>query len=146
MIPKTDLDDLLRTMRPVLADGEFVFCSVPVKARPHLDVSPVCEFREAEGITLILARPDAEGLNLPHAFVCRMITLTVYSGLEAVGFLAAVIGRLAERGISVNSVAGFYHDHLFVPADRAEEAMRILVKLQQNGLKDSKLRKTQSGP
>jgi hypothetical protein len=29
--------------------------------------------------------------------------------------------------ISVNPVSGFYHDHLFVPVDRAEEAMRLLV-------------------
>jgi uncharacterized protein len=146
MIPKTDLNDLLRTMRPVLAEGEFVFCSVPATARPHLDVSPVCEFRESEGVTLILARPEAERLNLPHTFICRMITLTVYSGLEAVGFLAAVTRRLAEQGISVNPVAGFYHDHLFVPVGRAEEAMRVLIELAQNGLKDSTTRSKSSEP
>jgi uncharacterized protein len=145
MMPSTDLNVLLRTMRPVLAEYEFVFCSVPAMARTHLSVSPVCEFREAEGVTLILTRLEAERLNLSFAFICRMITLTVYSGLEAVGFLAAVIGRLAERGISVNSVAGFYHDHLFVPADRAEEAMRVLIELEQYGLEDSKTRRKNSG-
>jgi hypothetical protein len=57
-----------------------------------------------------------------------MITLNVFSALDAVGFLAAVTARLANAGISVNPVSGFHHDHLFVPADRAEEAMRLLVK------------------
>jgi uncharacterized protein len=141
MTCKTDLNDLLRTMRPVLADGEFIFCSIPAKARPHLNVSPVCEFKEAEGVTLILPRSEAERLNLPHAFVCRMITLTVYSSLESVGFLAVVAGRLADCGISVNAVAGFYHDHLFIPVERAEEAMSILIALEKNGLEDSKTRR-----
>jgi len=43
-----------------------------------------------------------------------------------VGFLAAVTSRLTEAGISVNAISAFYHDHLFVPADRADEAMAIL--------------------
>jgi hypothetical protein len=33
---------------------------------------------------------------------------------------------LARAGIGVNPVAGFYHDHLFVPAARAGEAMAVL--------------------
>jgi hypothetical protein len=58
-----------------------------------------------------------------------MITLEVNSSLEAVGFLAAITGRLAEAGIPVNPVSGFHHDHLFMPEGRAEEAMAILGKM-----------------
>jgi hypothetical protein len=43
-----------------------------------------------------------------------------------VGFLAAITARLAEAGISVNAVSAFHHDHLFVPADRGDEAMAAL--------------------
>jgi hypothetical protein len=35
-----------------------------------------------------------------------MITLTVHSSLNAVGFLAAVTARLAAAGIPVNAVFG----------------------------------------
>ena len=55
-----------------------------------------------------------------------MITLTVHSSLEAVGFLAAITARLAAAGISVNAVSGFYHDHLFVPEHKADEALHHL--------------------
>jgi hypothetical protein len=55
-----------------------------------------------------------------------MITLEIHSSLDAVGFLAAITARLAEAGMGVNPVSAFYHDHLFVPADRAAEALRIL--------------------
>ena len=33
---------------------------------------------------------------------------------------------MAALGIAVNPVSGFYHDHLFVPEDRAEEALAVL--------------------
>jgi hypothetical protein len=55
-----------------------------------------------------------------------MITLTIHSDLQAVGFLAPIMTRLAEAGISVNPVSAFYHDHLFVPWDKRNEAMEIL--------------------
>jgi hypothetical protein len=55
-----------------------------------------------------------------------MITLEIHSSLEAVGFLAAITARLAEAGMGVNPVSAFHHDHLFVPAERAAEALRIL--------------------
>jgi hypothetical protein len=58
-----------------------------------------------------------------------MITLEIHSSLEAVGFLAAITRRLAEAGMGVNPVSAFFHDHLFVPADRAREAVTILKQL-----------------
>ena len=54
------------------------------------------------------------------------ITLDVHSALDAVGLTAAVAGALAERGIACNVVAGFHHDHLFVPVDRAGDAIDAL--------------------
>jgi len=47
-----------------------------------------------------------------------MITLMVHSALDSVGLTAAVTRQLADEGISCNVVAGYFHDHLFVPADR----------------------------
>ena len=51
------------------------------------------------------------------------------SSLEAVGLTAAVAGALAAEGISANVVAAFHHDHVFVPAGRAAEAMACLARL-----------------
>ena len=33
---------------------------------------------------------------------------------------------LARHEISVNAVSAYYHDHLFVPTDRAAEALALL--------------------
>jgi uncharacterized protein len=86
-------------------------------------------FGEAEGLTLIVTRDKAEAIGLAAVFPCRLITLTIHSSLEAIGFLAAVTARLAEVGIPVNPVSAFHHDHLFVPEARAEETLQILKEM-----------------
>lgn len=57
------------------------------------------------------------------------ITLRIHSALDAVGLTAAVAQALAEYGLSCNVVAGFHHDHLFVPHERAAEAVALLEQL-----------------
>jgi hypothetical protein len=121
-----DLAALLRDMKPEMHNGIFVFCTIAEDAKLPATLKPVLTFREAEGTTLVIPREEAERVGLPHQFPSRLITLTVHSSLEAIGFLAAITARLAGAGISVNAVSAFYHDHLFVPEDKAEQALRLL--------------------
>jgi hypothetical protein len=51
---------------------------------------PILTFRERAGTTLVVRREEAERLGLAYQFASRLITLTVHSSLEAVGFLAAI--------------------------------------------------------
>jgi hypothetical protein len=44
-------------------------------------------FQEEEGTTLVLDQAKAQSASLNGVFPCRMITLTIHSSLEAVGFL-----------------------------------------------------------
>jgi hypothetical protein len=117
---------LLRDIKPEMQEGIFVFCTIGPGTEIPAAVRPRLTFHEQEGTTLVMRREEAEGLGLRYQFVSRLITLTVHSSLDAVGFLAAITARLAEAGISVNAVSAFHHDHLFVPHDRAEEALRLL--------------------
>ena len=50
----------------------------------------------------------------------------MHTALDAVGLTAAVATALAEHGIPANVIAGFYHDHLLVPEDRADDAVAVL--------------------
>lgn len=126
MTGETNLQMLLQNMQPVLQDGEFVFCTMEPATASSLHVSAIGQFLEVEGLTLILAKGEAEANGLDFSYVCRMITLNVHSSLEAVGFLSAVTAKLAQRGISVNAVSAYFHDHLFVPTGSADEAMTVL--------------------
>jgi hypothetical protein len=121
-----NLKTLLQNMKPEMHEGVFVFCSMSEDKEIPAALRPLHIFREREGTTLVVRREEAETAGLSYQFASRLITLTVHSSLEAVGFLAAITSRLAEVGISVNAVSAFYHDHLFVPEQRADEALRHL--------------------
>ena len=130
-----NLPTLLQNMKPDLHEGVFVFCTLPEGEEILATIRPVHIFREREGTTVVVRRQEAESAGMPYQFASRLITLEVHSALEAVGFLAAITTRLAAAGISVNPVSAFYHDHLFVPEDRAVEALHHLQNMstsQQN--------------
>ena len=78
---------------------------------------------------MVVARQDADRAGLAYDSVFRCITLNVHSSLEAVGLTAAVSGKLAETGISANVIAAYYHDHIFVPAEKADAALSALNEL-----------------
>ena len=132
MSGETDLDRLLRSLTAKLDGGLYVFATLKDGAVPD-GLSPRMMFREEEGTTLILLKEEAEARGIPYEFPCRMITLDVHSSLAAVGFIARIASELAKAGMGVNPVAGFYHDHLFVPAGREEEALSILARIAANG-------------
>lgn len=124
--PVSDLAGMLAGMEPVLDAQRWEFAVVVEGAEPAPDFARAFALvREDEGITAIL--PDEAG-----AFA--RITLMVHSALDGVGLTAAVSGALAARGIACNVVAGFHHDHLFVPAPRAEEALEALREIGRRGV------------
>ena len=129
MSGETDLSVLLGAMSPRLHEGAYVFTTVtgPLPATAE----PVVTVREPEGTTLVLGRSEADRLRLPYDYPAAWITLQVHSALAAVGLTAAVSAALADAGISCNVVAGYFHDHLFVPYDRAAEAVDRLTALAE---------------
>jgi hypothetical protein len=112
MSGETDLEVLLRSMRPVLDASQYVYALVD---QPPAELLPFAVVREEEGTTIVLPRTEADRHGLGYAVVSRRITLGVHSSLEAIGLTAAVSTALAGRGISCNLIAGVHHDHLFVP-------------------------------
>lgn len=129
MAAVSDLALLLRSMEPVLHDGVYAYAALP--ADHDLTGLPlIAMMREPEGVTVVVAEADAERAQLPVVFRAAWISLTVHSDLQAVGLTAAFATALGDAGISCNVVAGVYHDHLFVPVERAADALRALLHLQ----------------
>jgi hypothetical protein len=119
---------LQKSMAPQLLPETYVYCTFPDFQLPD-GLLPICTFREAEGLTAILERTQAERAQAPFIFEARLITLTVHSSLDAIGFLARILTCLAHAGIPCNAIAAYHHDHLFVPVDRAQEALALLQSL-----------------
>jgi uncharacterized protein len=130
MLGKTNLEQLLKTMQPVLNEGEYVFCVIGDLSQINLSAL-VMFFKESEGNTVILKKEIADHLQLQYSFIASWITLTVHSSLEAVGLTAAFSKALSENSISCNVVAAFYHDHIFVDIKDADKAMNILQALSK---------------
>lgn len=131
MSGETNLNALIKSLSTVLHDGVFVFVTIPPD-RPLPDIAPRMMFQEAEGTTLILLRSEAEAHSLPFEFPCRMITLNIHSSLEAVGFMARIATELSKHDMGVNPVSGFFHDHLFVPDGREQDAVKALENLARS--------------
>ncbi|MBZ9594244.1 ACT domain-containing protein [Streptomyces yangpuensis] len=128
MSGESDLRKLLSGMRPELNEGVYVFCTVPGTAVPA-GTAPVATVLEPEGLTLVLRQEEADAAGLAYDYPAGWITLRVHSALDAVGLTAAFATELGAHGLSCNVIAGHHHDHLFVAADRAAEAVALLEDL-----------------
>lgn len=120
IVGETDLSRLLAGLAPALAPQ-------PRTIRTQAHDAPVpgdalLLFREDEGTTVIVPATDERDGTPPWA----QITLRIHSSLDAVGMMAAISAALADAGIPCNVVSAYYHDHLFVPWARRDDAMRAL--------------------
>ena len=123
--------DMISNMTPELQPGCYVFATFPDGESPdELVQLAISVFKEKEGVSLILSVEVAEGAGICVVDEMRCITLNVYSSLHGVGLTAAVSTALGEHGIPCNMVAAYHHDHVFVPAEMSEQAMQVLVSLQ----------------
>lgn len=130
MTGEKDLKKLVASLSPVLMDGEYVFCSFrDAQYGDYLDLEPIVTIKETEGLTLVVPKNKADDRCLSYELAFKGITLSVHSSLDAVGLTAAFSSKLGERGISANVIAGYYHDHIFVPKELAGQAIEALNEL-----------------
>lgn len=122
---ETDLDKMLATMRVERRPGVFAFVAVEA---PAADLVAAAHAIVTEGklTTLVLPLAAAELAGLPTDPEMAWLSLTVQSSLEAVGLTAAFSKTLGDVGIPCNVLAGFQHDHILVPVDRAQDAVDAL--------------------
>lgn len=130
MSGEADLNTLIGSMHPVLGEAEYVFASLSKDTVVSLtELEPIGTFYEQEGLTVIILKAKADAFDIKYQSVFKCITLNVHSSLEAVGLTAAVSSALANVGISANVVAAYYHDHIFVPVVKANQALYCLLTL-----------------
>lgn len=113
-------------LSPKMAAEEYGFATLAPGRQPPAGLTPLATFAEDEGLTLVApaASLAAAGIECQPGFA--RISLGLFSALEGVGLTAAVSAALADAGISCNMIAAYHHDHLFVPWDRRDEALKIV--------------------
>ena len=105
--------------------GVFTFVSVDVPT-PGLLAAAHGMVKEGTETTLVLPVESAQRAGLPVVVEMAWLSLTVKSSLEAVGLTAAFAKILGDADISCNVLAGYHHDHILVPLDRANDALDAL--------------------
>lgn len=134
----SNLPELIRKMKPVLAEGKYYFATVEESQLPGLSgyleqIDAI--MREKEGLTVIFKEAilqEAKGLTDEKIIgPFAKITLSANSDLLAVGFLAKITAALAKEGVSANALSAYHHDHLFVPYENRAKALVALKKLAQ---------------
>lgn len=116
---------MLATLRVVRREGTFTMgesddAPAAVVARAHARID------EEESTTYVVEVADAVAVGWEVPVEMAWLTLAVHSSLEAVGLTAHVSGVLAQEDIPCNVLAGYHHDHLLVPLDRADRAIELL--------------------
>ena len=126
---ETDLAKMLANLEPVLSTQRYVF-HLGEQVLDGLDPrAPWATICEEEGTTYILSTDQADRIGLAYRDQWARITLRIHSSLHAIGLTATVSSVLATNGISANMVAGYFHDHLFVPVEHAMRALGLLKEL-----------------
>ena len=113
---------MIAGMAPQRRPGTFVFCTGAAQVHP----AAVATMREAEGLSQVLPLAEALAAGFGTGLPMAQITLTVHSALDGVGLTAAVSAALADAGVPCNMIAGYHHDHLFVPEAFADAALAAL--------------------
>lgn len=130
MAGERDLARMLASLDVGRRPGTYTFVS---GEWPELVAAAAATVVEDEGVTLVVRVEDARAAGAPVEFEAAWLTLTVHSALEAVGLTAAFSRALADAGIACNVLAGYHHDHLLVPAARADDAIVLLRELAGRG-------------
>jgi hypothetical protein len=113
-------------MSPSCDGEEYVFVTLPDGADALDAVSTVVE---AEGLSAVLLRAEADRRGYAYDFVAARIVSEDETSLADVGITAAIATELTRLGISCNVIAGVHHDYFFVPHDRAGEAVAAIARI-----------------
>ncbi len=132
-MPESDLAKLLSTLCVHKRNGVWRFETIGADEASWAELvnlravrTIAMLFQETEGLTVITAADQ----DTPQHNRWVWLELSVYSDLQAVGFLARVSAALADADVPCNAVAAFHHDHIFVPEKKAQAAISAIEGLR----------------
>jgi hypothetical protein len=123
-----ELQEIINQSTFEIIDGTFIYAKVrsfPEGANHFLiskdddEITVVTKFENVSDLDLIERNKDGYTL----------ISLNVSVPFYSVGFLAAVSGAIAEKGLNILIVSTYSKDYILVKADKSKIAEETLIKL-----------------
>ncbi len=134
----TPLTDILAQTELLVHPDEFVLVGLEPGERPRLEAdlaniqSDFFQYILEPDVLTLLVNTDSWAW-LSHRYPeakaegpLSIFTFSLAMDWGVVGFLAAVTGLLAQAGIPLGAVCGYYRDHLFIAVEYAKQAESIL--------------------
>lgn len=120
-----DLEAVIHQSPIDVVTGPFLMLRLPSGAA--IPPSALCTFRDATELTVVVPAEDAPALDaLETAGPFALLRARVAIPFVVEGFLAAMAGALAARGLNVLLVSTFSYDYAFVDHDALDEALAAL--------------------
>jgi hypothetical protein len=129
MTLETPVPALLFGAKPEVRDGVFVLVGgeIPAQLRQLGSVT-------TNGVrAVILSKIQADAAGLRYPFAASWITVRIHSSVKASRLTSTVVEALDGAGIRCVVVAGYAHNHLFVPENRTQEALAVLSAMSGGG-------------
>ncbi len=127
----TNLAEVLRSISVDTDSTAYGFASLkddlPLPANEVL-----CTYREKEGLTVVADTNYLHDKHIDFEGPFAKLSIEVHTSLELVGLTAALAKALTESGISANVIAAYYHDHIFAPFDKRNEAVGAIMNLRSD--------------
>lgn len=129
MTLETSSPSLIWGAKPEVRAGVYVLVrgAIPPQVCPLGSVT-------SDGVrSTVITKVQADAAGLGYPFAAAWITVRLHSAAKAARLTAAVVEALAVTGIRCVVVAGFAHNHLFVPHAQTEDTLAVLSGMSQGG-------------
>ena len=112
-----------------LKEGKFFIASVDESQMMNLSMYLeyiVCIYREEEGLSVVFQEDIQEEIDA----MSEHELLGPYSMIIQEGKMSEALGLLEKKNIIPRIYSAFNHDHLFVPHERKDDALKALRDFQ----------------
>ncbi|GGZ96982.1 hypothetical protein DC083_04675 [Ignatzschineria ureiclastica] len=132
MSHRNSLQDVLQNIDPVLSSETYVYVGLADHSLLKvLGFDPLAFYKEAEGITLILRKEEADNNFLKYEGEYCKITLNVPFKPISTGLTAIISSALAKAGIGIKPVHTIYNSYVLINKPDAHIALEIITALQR---------------
>lgn len=127
MSGETNLEKILKNLDPYIVKESFIFMTSDAEPTELFKtLNPIATFMEDEGLTLVITQHCADKNAIKYDSVFKCISLGIHSSLESYGLISTISNELTKSNISTNVFSGYFHDHIFVESNKANQALKVI--------------------